>query len=109
MSLSEERAGRNEALFREVNENIEAVSEQYRDESTAASFVCECADAGCVDQVQVAFSLYERVRANPRWFLLVEGHESAAVEHVVAHGPGYVVVEKENTAGRIAERTDPRQ
>jgi hypothetical protein len=38
----------------------------------------------------------------------VPGHDGD-FEHVVERSPGYVIVEKEGDAGRIAQRTDPRK
>src|SRR5262245_26152391 len=104
MNLWEERAGRNEALFREVNEQLEALSGEPAGER---GFVCECSNADCTERLHVSLSVYESVRAEPRRFLLVPGHEGE-VDQVVERGDGYVIVEKEGGAGRISERTDPR-
>ena len=51
---------------------------------------------------------YEAVRASPRRFLVLEGHETPEVERVVERHPAYVVVEKLDEAARVAEETDPR-
>lgn len=103
MSLWEERAARNEALFREVNEHIER-----RHDGGAAHFVCECNRAECTDRLYVSLPVYEAIRAVPRRFVLVPGHENEQLETVVERTDGYVVVEKDGTAGRIADATDPR-
>lgn len=105
MSLWEERAARNEALFREVNEQVNALAS---DSHGSAEFLCECGNADCTERVHVPLRLYEQIRTNPRAFLLVPGHENDEFETAVERGVGYLVVEKEGTAGRIAERTDPR-
>jgi hypothetical protein len=39
---------------------------------------------------------------------LVPGHELPEIETVVATRPGYLIVEKRDQAGAVAERTDPR-
>lgn len=106
MTLWEERAARNEALFREVNEAVENLAAQAPDE--AAGFVCECSDEGCIERLEVPLDIYESARADPRRFLLVPGHETD-VEHVVGRGDGYVIVEKDGLAGKISDRTDPRE
>jgi hypothetical protein len=39
---------------------------------------------------------------------VLPGHELAEVETVVSKADGYVVVEKRDEAGRLAEASDPR-
>jgi len=108
MSLSEERAGRNEALFREVNERIEELHDRLESGRTE-SFVCECPDGACTERLTVPVETYERVRSNPRRFLVAPGHERPELEYVVERGDGFLIVEKDDpVAGRVAERTTPR-
>jgi hypothetical protein len=104
---SERRIGHNEAVFRDVNERIEA-GQWPGDPGEPAAFRCECASLGCNMLIELTLSAYERVRADPRHFVLVPGHEIAGVEPVVEREAEYVVVEKEAEAGRVAEATDPR-
>ena len=106
MSLWEERAARNESLFREVNEQVRSLSE-FNPETHVVDFVCECSDDSCIERLRAPVAVYERVRAEPRQFVLVPGHQTE-IERVVGRGDGFVIVEKEGTAGRIAEQTDPR-
>jgi hypothetical protein len=106
MSLWEERAGRNEALFREVNEQAQAVAGGERSDD-AFSIVCECSDEECTDRLAVSRSVYEGVRSSPRRFLVVPGHEGG-FEHVVDRGASHVVVEKDGKAAQVAEQNDPR-
>jgi hypothetical protein len=104
MSLFEERAARNEALFREVNEQVATLA--ARDDE-AASFVCECSDADCMHRIRVPLRSYEEVRSHPRRFIVRAGHESA-FEHVIERRGDYSIVEKEGLAGRVADSHDPR-
>ena len=106
MTLSDERAARNEALFREVNEEVAQLEQRL--EGGAPQFVCECATEACVERVTVPPATYEQIRSHPRQFLLKPGHEQENLERVVETGSGYVVVEKTAAAGIVAERTDPR-
>jgi hypothetical protein len=53
--------------------------------------------------------LYEAVRAYATRFLVLPGHEAAAVERVVAAQPGYSVVEKHGASAETAKRLDPRR
>jgi hypothetical protein len=107
VSLFEERAARNEALFREVNEQVRALASRGPDTAATATFICECSDADCTERLTLEVSVYEAVRGRPRRFLVRPGHEGP-FEEVVDRGDGYVVVEKQGTAGRIASETDPR-
>jgi hypothetical protein len=106
VTLSDERAGRNEALFREVNEEVARLEQRL--EGDAPVFVCECAVETCVERVAVPMDAYERIRSHRRRFLLKPGHEQETIERVVDSGNGYVVVEKTAVAGLVAEHTDPR-
>jgi hypothetical protein len=101
-----ERIGRNEGLFREVNEAIERGL--WPGENERAAFRCECARLECNDVVNVTIADYERIRKNPRRFVIVGGHELPEAEDVVERGRDWVVVEKRGQAGVVAESTDPR-
>ena len=97
----------NESLAREVNEAIERG--QWPGERDArASFRCECTRLDCNLLIEVTPRHYEQVRANPRRFIVAPGHERLDVEAVVETTPGYLVVEKSEGAGAVAEATDPR-
>lgn len=106
-SLWEQRAARNESLFREVNRNIAVLEERHGSPNEEPIFVCECANAGCAEQLAVEPEVYRRVRENPRWFFLIPGHEDPQLERVVERHPGYLVVEKTGIAGEVAEREQP--
>jgi hypothetical protein len=101
-----ERRALNENIFREMNERIELLGEEFGDE--AVEFLCECADPACSAGLSLPLSAYEGVRARPRWFVLVPGHQREGLERVVEQHSGYVVVEKLAEAGEVAEQTDPR-
>lgn len=107
-SLWEQRAARNEALFREVNENLARLEQRHGATSTAEPvFLCECANADCIEHVPVGLDVYARVRSQPRHFLIIPGHEDAQLERVVETHPDYLIVEKTGVAGRVAEQTQP--
>jgi hypothetical protein len=102
-----ERIGRNEALLREVNEAIErghwpsAADQPVR-------FRCECAALDCNQTIDLTIAQYERLREHPKRFVVVPGHEVADAETVITSGDGYLVVEKKDGAGEIAEQLDTR-
>ncbi len=107
MSLWEQRAARNEVLFREVNENIARLEEGVGATMTEPAFVCECANDGCAEQFSVDLEAYQRVRAEPRRFLVLPGHQRPELESVVETHDEYLVVEKTGEAGEVAEETQP--
>ena len=110
---SDERArriGSNEAVFRELNEQIERLNRslaELTDEQMHA--ICECGTLACAERIVVPLQRYEEVRADSTLFFVVPGHEITDVESVVEETEGYNVVRKRAAeAERIAELTDPR-
>ena len=104
VTIWEERAARNEALFRSVNEQIRDVDRRFG--AGASEFVCECADDKCIVRLAVPLAAYTAVRSNPRRFILAPGHEDPELETVVERHERFFVVEKFGDAGRVAERLD---
>ena len=75
MPTPDERAAENEALWREVNENVEAAAMRLEvAPGGQARFVCECGDDGCTVVIEVPLLVYEWVRANPRRFIVLPAH-----------------------------------
>ena len=103
----QERVGANETVFREINEGIER-GQWPGEENSAVGFRCECAQLGCNDLIELSVNEYEAVRAHPRRFIVLPGHERVDVELVVETHPGYLIVEKLDQAGAAAEESDPR-
>ena len=105
-SLWEQRAARNEALFREVNENIAHLEERFGTTEAEPVFICECFNPDCTEQLaSVDLEIYERAREDPRRFLVLPGHHDPRVEQVVESHDDYLIVEKTGEAGEVAERT----
>jgi hypothetical protein len=96
MSPWEERAFRNEALFREVNLHIAELEESLVDEGLMP-LVCECDRSGCTIPIEVDPATFEQVRENPLRFLVAPGHEDLDIESVVERREGYLIVEKHST------------
>jgi hypothetical protein len=105
---AERRVARNEALFREANEAIER-GLWPGEEHPAVRFVCECARLDCGRMVELSLRDYERIRSNPKRFVVISGHQLPDFETVVEERPGFVVVEKEGEAGDAVEELDPRE
>lgn len=102
--LYQQRVAMNEASFRKVNEGIASGSDV-----DPLSFICECGRLGCNSLIELPRSEYEAIRADPRRFALVPGHEIPEAERVVERREGYAVVEKTTSAGEVALHTDPRR
>ena len=105
------RVGRNEALFRQINEELETRSRELAGISDRQlHLVCECGDLLCKARVAVPVAEYEEIRADPTLFFVKLGHDIPDVEEVVAtRSSGYAVVRKRAAeAVQIAAATDPR-
>lgn len=104
-----ERIGRNEALFRQVNERLKEIGESFSLVSESVDFVCECGSASCAAPIRMTLEEYERVRSDPELFFVVPGHETEDVESFVESHDGYDVVRKgTGTPARLARETNPR-
>jgi hypothetical protein len=110
MSERIRRAAANEAMFREINEQIETLEREMAQVSdNNMHIVCECAALSCAEKVVVSISEYERVRSDAALFFVKPSHEQMAVEFVVDEQADYLVVRKRPGEGeQIAEQTDPR-
>ena len=102
------RIGVNEGLFRDMNEQLKGLAEQFELDDKLL-LVCECGYRDCEQRIRVPAEQYEQIRADPRFFAVVPGHELKDVEAVVSERDGYNVVKKhEGTPARVARETDPR-
>jgi hypothetical protein len=97
----------NESLYRDANEGIER-GLWPGEEDQRVPFRCECAQLECAETVALTPVEYERVRGDPRRFVVRAGHETPTAERVVERHPGYLVVEKVGEAAAVAEDRDPR-
>jgi hypothetical protein len=105
----EERIGRNEALFREVNERIEQISATLQVSDEKLQILCECGVPTCLGQIEVPVRDYERVRRQSTLFVILPGHEHADLEEIVERHDGYHVVRKlPGDAADVAREFDPR-
>jgi hypothetical protein len=92
------RARRNQLLFREVNERTKGLQATFGYFTERGSWVCECSDADCVEQVELTLPEYDWVRSDPRHFLVVPGHADTEVERVIVDGGRFAVVELQQGA-----------
>jgi hypothetical protein len=105
-SAGKQRIAMNEATFRKVNEGMETGQAP----EGLLTFMCECGRLGCNKLIQLTRPEYEALRANPRTFAIIDGHEIPEVEEIVGRTERYIVVEKAGQAeAEIVEHTDPRR
>jgi hypothetical protein len=104
--IRDQRAARNEDLFRQVNERLHALATLSPDDEPRERFVCECADPGCSVVIELTAAEYRRVRGDETRFVIHPGlpHTRPDVETVVDRCDRFWVVEKAGEAGEQAER-----
>jgi hypothetical protein len=104
----QERAARNESLFREVNERIESAATKLGPMFT--EFMCECADDTCFEYVSLTLEEYTSIRnSGPTYFVVSPNHTDPEVERVVDGEAGrYDVVQKVGAAAEVATELNPR-
>jgi hypothetical protein len=103
------RQARNEALLREVNEQINALDRAAGgDDDEIFGFHCECGrGGGCEERVWMTLAEYDVVREQDDRFALAPGHETDGLESVVTRNERYVVVDKLDEAEPLVA-DDPR-
>jgi hypothetical protein len=115
MEARESRLAKNEALFREVNERVAEMTDQFgpdpRSRELVTGLICECSDPGCLERIgPLTISQYEAVRRDPRRFIIAANHQAADVERVMEENADYWIVEKhEGIPADVARERDPRR
>ena len=101
-----EKLAQNNSTFRVANDWIEgAAIDHDLDPGEPMPFICECSDGRCTQIVRLTLEEYAHVRSNGRWFAHAIGHEETVDGAVVVaeRHRRFVVVEKINRAGEVAE------
>ena len=112
VELSGERAAENQSLYRSVNEQVKQLNAalgEIAPDVDAYQWLCECADTECTIRVSATLDEYEGVRASPRTFIVARGHLYPEVERVLDENGRFMIVEKFDEGGEVAESLDPRQ
>ena len=95
----------NEALFREVNERLREISATFGRDEAQDNYVCECADVGCTQRLQIEPAEYAAVRADGAQFVVAPGHEIGEIETLVSRNERFSVVRKhDEIAARVAAK-----
>ena len=105
--MREERAARNQLLFRTVNEQIMSMTERFRAELSDMDLVCECADASCTGTIRLRVDEFAQLEKAGNAFLVLHGHEDGRVEDVIFQHDGYVVVRKRGHAADMVGAAEP--
>jgi hypothetical protein len=99
---AQRRAAFAQANLRRVNESMRRVDD------TPLAFRCECGQLGCNALILLSRDEYAAIRAHPRRFAVVPGHEVAEIEHEVERHHGHAVVETHAPAAiEVADATSP--
>jgi hypothetical protein len=104
----EERAAKNQSLFREMNERLKKLNVSFAFAGPIGDWICECASERCVERVALSLDEYEAVREDGAHFFVAPGmhHVWPDVEEVVERNDRYWVVVKKREAGASAEQAD---
>ncbi len=94
MSTRNERLRENQEAFRHANERLEGVVDGKGDAEALIPFLCECADAACLDTVQASHAEFDVVHADDLRFFILPGHPRMDGEEVVDRTARYLIVEK---------------
>ena len=99
MANREERLAQNEAIFRAANE---ALRRSGSKQPGLMTFICECGDASCRDDIRMTCEEYAEVRRSDARFLLARGHEDDG-DRVLDERDRFTIVEKVGAARDVVE------
>ena len=103
------RIGRNEVLFRRVNNAVEEIVTARSAVARELTIVCECGDETCTEEITIGLSEYESLRAEPTRYAIRPGHDKPPTERVVEQHAEYSIVEKrEGGPARLARELEDR-
>lgn len=110
--VSDERArrvGLNEAIFRQLNEQIRELNRDFGTQLPTMTVSCECGNSDCTERLELPVQRYERVRSDARLYVIAKGHEIPSVESVVERADGHDVVQKdEGVPADLSRELNPR-
>ena len=103
------RVGLNEAIFRQVNEQIRDLNRTFETDRGTMTVICECGNTECTERLDLRVDEYERIRRDARHYVIAKGHEIRSVEQVIEQAEGYDVVEKDEGApADLSRELNPR-
>jgi hypothetical protein len=96
------RLAANEAIARQVNEQVEQLGERWNAPEEPLEILCECSRAECTQRLHVSLPDYRTVRENDARFMLVDGHVDLEIERRVDEVGDATVVEKFGPGREVA-------
>ncbi|HEX7669133.1 MAG TPA: hypothetical protein VF395_06110 [Polyangiaceae bacterium] len=104
------RAAKNQVLFRGANERVKELNEAFSLVAPLGEWMCECANADCIERIEMSVAAYEAVRLHDARFFVSpsDRHFWPDVERVIEHNDGYWVVERIGQPGGAAARHEAR-
>jgi len=110
MNERKRRIGENEAIFRSVNEQVDALNATLSTMTDTMTIVCECGTRSCTVQFRIRSEEYEKVRQDSTLFVIKPGHDHPEAEKVVVKADDYWIVRKDpGLPVEIARATDPNR
>ena len=97
------RLAANEAIARQVNEQVEQVAERSRRDGEPLEILCECSLSECTQRLHVPLADYAGVRKHDARFMLVDDHIVEEIEKRVGAVGDATVVEKLGESREVAE------
>ena len=73
----DKRVGMNEAIFRQVNEQIKSLDDELGVDDGTITVICECGDAECTERLELPLAKYDQIRSDSLLYVIVPGHEFA--------------------------------
>jgi hypothetical protein len=107
VSRSVQQAAENEATFRAANETLEQKAAELGFAGERTPYLCECEDPSCTSILQLSRADYEAVRAHPKRFVMVPGHQEPD-DRLVEEKATYTVIEKVGEEGELVAEQNPR-
>ena len=103
------RIGRNEVLFRRVNNAVEEIATARDAVARELTIVCECGDETCTEEINIGVAEYEALRAQQTRYAIRPGHDGPPTERVVEQHAEYWIIEKrEGGPARLARELEDR-
>ena len=100
---SARKAAKNEAISRSLNEGLARGEERWP--SQVPTFICECSDIACTQEITVSLASYRTVREHPARFVMVASHMNPEIERKVEETADYLIAEKIGPGKAVAEAT----
>jgi hypothetical protein len=97
------RLAANEAIARQVNEQVEQLAQRFSTDDKPLEILCECSLGECTQRLHVLLADYNRVREHDARFMLVDDHIVDEIEKRIGEVGDATVVEKLGEGREVAE------